>query len=421
MSRPIDPSTDEQFLIGICAGGDYDDPDPNQNGLIRVYCPQIHGEKVGKKYKQLAFSPMVMPPNQAGATQFNGVPDRGQPLLCLKTKSSYQGDPSLIVVGTVPVNRQDGGQPGNKNLNTFFTALTENWAKELRINVPPNVKETMKDGARVREIQEKGQKHKHDLLKGIQSHGAAYPLAGMSHKQLTNVSTATQAFSNILTSSMMAALPGTSFSVANILSSLSSSVADELLSSMPKEISQGVQNMFTLMQSMEISESGGFNTMGKVDTTSYLNNAVNLLKGNQSLGEVINNMKRLQSDTSLFGLDKLGSASFDIPTAFGVIKMSLSPTGEIVNETPDAVQTAMKAFSTLMTSGAGFPSGSLTNMFGDSASVMSSMFDRLPPDKQTNAKNMMEGVIASGTDPRKKLNDLTNLVQTGRNILSFVS
>lgn len=255
---------------------------------------------------------------------------------------------------------------------------------------------------------------------GVQSHGAAYPMAGIVHKQLTNVSTATQSFSNILTGSMMAALPGTSFSVSNILSSLTSSVADELLSSMPKELAQGVQNMFTLMQSVEISESGGFNTMGKVDPTSYLDNAVKLLKGNQSLGEVINNMKRLQSDTSLFGLDKLGSASFDIPTAFGVIKMSLSPTGEIINETPEAVQTAMKAFSTLMTSGAGFPSGSLSNMFGDSASVMSSLFDRLPPDKQTNAKSMMEGVIASGTGARTNLNNLVGLAQKGRNVLDFV-
>jgi hypothetical protein len=279
----------------------------------------------------------------------------------------------------------------------------------------------MVDGARVRQIEEKGYRHKHDLLKGILSSGASYPLAGMPHKQLTNISTATQSFSNILTGSMMAAIPGTSFSVGNILSSLTASVADELLSSMSPDLAQGVQNMFGLMQSIQIAESGGFNTLGKVDPTTYLDNAVNLLKGNQSLGEVISNMQRLQYDTSLFGLDKLGSASFDVPTAFGIMKMVVSPTGEIVNETPDVMQKAIQAFTGLMTSGAGFPGASLSNMFGDSASIMSSLFDRLPPDKQTNAKNMMEGVIASGTDPRKSLNTIADLVHKGQNILSFFS
>ena len=360
---------------------------------------------------------MVMPPNQGGATEFNGVPDPGQAVLCLK--SGPPGDTSLIVLGTLPTNRQPGGAKGNLNLNTALRKMVEAFATTINVNIPPNVKETKKDGARVRVVQEKGQKHKHDLLVGTQSHGSAYPMAGIVQKQLSNISTATQAFSSILTGSMMSALPGVSFSVGNILNSLTSSAFDELMSSLSPDLAQGVQNMFTLMQSMEVSESGGFNTMGKVDPTTYLANAVNLLKGNQSLGEVISNLQRLQSDTSLFGADKLGGALFDVPTAFGVMKMSLLPNGEISTLMPDEMQTAMKAFSSLMTSGIDFPGASLQNMFGDSAGVMSSLFDRLPPDKQTNAKSMMEGVIASGTGARTNLNNLASLVQNGQNIMSL--
>jgi len=69
-----------------------------------------------------------------------------------------------------------------------------------------------------------------------------------------------------------------------------------------------------------------------------------------------------------------------------------------------------------MTSGIGFPSGTLSNMFGGSASVMSSLFDRLPPEKQTIAKNMMEGVIAPGTTPSKLLGSAVTVIQTGQNI-----
>lgn len=412
MSRPIDPTLENNLCVGFVVRGHDADPDPNQNGLAGIYLPQYHGNRVNKNH--LAFSPMIMPPNQGGATEFNGVPDPGQAVLCLK--SGPPGDSSLIVLGCIPVNRQDGGQEGNLNLNTKLTALVNAFSTVINVNSPPNVKETTEGGARVRKIQEKGQKHKHDLLKGVQSHGAAYNMSGIVHKQLTNVSTATQAFGNILTGSMLSALPGMNFSVSNILSSLSSSALDELFSSVSPELAQGIQNMFSLMQSMEINEGGGFSTMGRVDPTTYLANAVSLLKGNQSLGEVITNIQRLQSDTSLFGLDKLGSASFDIPTAFGITKMILSPTGEILNETPEAVQTAIKAFGSLMSSGAGFPNATLENMFGGSSAVMSDMFNRLPPDKQTIAKNMMEQVIAPGSVARTSLNLVNKLAQEGGNL-----
>lgn len=403
------------MLVGIVVGGHDKDPAPNQNG-VRIYCPQIHGNNVKKE--DLGFSPMIMPPHQGGATQFNGVPDPGQHMLCMK--SGPPGDSALIVVGSIPVNRQDGGQPGNKNLNTYLTALTEAFGTELNINIPPNIKEATSGGARVRQIQEKGQKHKNDLLKGMPSHGGLYNMAGTPLKQLNNVSTATQAFSNILTGSMLSALPGMNFSIGNILSSLTSSVLDELLSSVSPELAQGMQNMFTLMQSVEVSEGGGFSTAGKVDPTTYLNNAVSLLKGNQSLGQVISNLQRLQSDTSLFGLDKLGGASFEIPTAFGNISMNLSPAGVIEMVTPEPVQKAIEALGSLMSSGAGFPGASLGNMFGDSASVMSEMFNRLPSDKQTIAKSMMEQVIAPGNQARTLLNTANELAHMGSNIFGIL-
>jgi hypothetical protein len=415
MSRPRDPTQENNMLVGIVIGGHEGDPAPNQNG-VRIFCPQVHGNLVNKE--DCGFSPMIMPSSQGGATSFNGCPDPGQAMLCMK--SGPPGDSSLIVLGSIPTNRQDGGQPGNKNLNTFLKALVEAFSTELNINTPPNVKETMSGGTRIRQIQEKGQKHKHDLLKGMQSHGASYNLAGMPLKQITGVSSATQSFSNILTGSMLSALPGTNFSVSNILTSLTSSVADELLSSLKPELAQGMQNMFSLMQSMEISESGGFSTSGKVDPTTYLTNAVSILKGNQSLGEVISNMQRLQSDTSLFGLDKLAATPFTIPTAFGDISMSLSATGAVQITTPEPVQKAIDAFGSLMSSGAGFPGASLGNMFGSSSGVMSDMFNRLPPGSQTIAKGMMEKVIAPGTQAQTLLNRANEIGHNVGNIFDAV-
>jgi len=416
MVKPRDPTAENTLLCGICVGGHDADPDPNQNGLCRVYLPQVHnGDNI--KENNLGFSVTIMPPNQAGASQFNGVVDPGQALLCMK--SGPPGDSTLIVLGSIPTNKQSGVQPGGKNLNNSGTP-TKAGATELNINIPPNVKETTSGGTRIRQIQEKGQRHKHDLLKGIPSHGASYNLAGMPLKQITSVSTATQSFSNILTGSMLSALPGANFSVGSILSSLTSSVADELLSSLPPELAQGMQSMFNLMQSMEVSEGGGFATSGKVDPTTYLANAMSLLKGNQSLGEVITNIQRLQYDTSLFGLDKLAATPFSIPTAFGDISMSLSATGAIQIETPEAVQKAIDAFGGLMSAGAGFPGASLGNMFGNSSKVMSDMFNRLPPGSQTIAKGMMEKVIAPGTQAQTLLNKTNELAHQATNIFSVL-
>ena len=410
----IDPTrhNGDEILVGYVVAGHGDKSDPNQLGLSKIGLIQRHGKNV--KEEHLGYSQMLMPPNQSGATEFNGVPDLGQAVVCLK--SGPPGASDLLILGCLPEWQLPGGQPGNRDIKQSVS-MFENAVKEtINVLLPPQIREVIRDGARIREIVEKGIKHQHDLLKGIPSHGAMYPLAGIPQKQLTNISTATQAFSNILTSSMMSALPGNVFSIGNLLNSLTSSVLDELLSSMPPAISLGTQSLFNLMQTIETVESGGFNTLGKVDPTSYLTNAVNLLKGNQTLGEIVGNLQRLQIDTSLFGLDKLGNATFDISTAFGMTKMILSPTGEITNALPDAVQKGIEAFNTLMTSGIGFPSGTLSNMFGDSASVMSSLFDRLPSEKQTIAKNMMESVIAPGTTPSKLLNDAVTVIQTGQNI-----
>jgi hypothetical protein len=410
----IDPTriNGDEILIGYVLT---DRKDPNQLGLTKIGLVQRHGN--GVKEEHLGYSQMLMPPNQGGATEFNGIPDPGQAVVCLK--SGPPGASDLLILGCLPTQQQDGGQPGNSDLMTAINIFARAPVTPIEALIPPQIREIVREGARIREIVEKGQNHQHSLLKGIPSHGAMYSLAGIPQKQLTNISTATQAFSNILTSSMMSALPGSVFSIGNLLNSLTASALDEVLSSMPPVIAQGTQSMFNLMQSIETVESGGFNTMGKVDPTTFLANAVSLLKGNQSLGEVVSNIQRLQIDSSLFGLDKLGSASFDIPTAFGMTKMLLSPTGEIINELPDAVQKSIQAFNTLMTSGIGFPSGTLDNMFGGSATVMSSMFDRLPPDKQTNAKNMMEKVIAPGTQASQLLNQAIAIAQTGQNLASL--
>jgi hypothetical protein len=51
---------------------------------------------------------------------------------------------------------------------------------------------------------------------------------------------------------------------------------------------------------------------------------------------------------------------------------------------------------------------------------MSEMFNRLPSNKQTIAKSMMEQVIAPGTQPRTLLNKANELAHQATNIFSVL-
>jgi hypothetical protein len=400
------------LVYGVVVGGHDKDPDPGQNGLARVLLPDIHGANVNKEH--LGFSQMVMPPHQGGATEFNGVPDPGQAVLCYNA-GGPPGSNLLYILGTFPELQNGGGQPGNISLNSL-----PNWAEAIQTFIDvlrsKGYKDTVIDGAHVR-VRKDGDKHKHSVLSGIPSHGAIYSLAGTPLPQVTNISTAVQSFAGIITGDMLSGLGGSFFPLTSLLSSLTQAQTNTLYKDMPTDVAQALASIIELLTAAETSESGNFMTSGRVDQVTFIENSIALLSQCRSVTDIINVLQRLQTDTTLFGLDKLANNTVIVKTAYGNTSISLTSNGQMQVAQDNTAMQVFSTFLSLMSSGAGFPNSILQNMFSSSSQVMNDMINRLPPELQALAKQQCEQGIASGSSPRNNLNNLQKVVQQAEEVL----
>lgn len=386
-----------------------------QDGSIKIFSAR-YGK--GVRVEHIGFSPNLMNPSSQDETN-HGL-DHGT--LCMITtggKDGY-GTPMAQLVGIVQNTQKTSGLPGNANLLQELGIIAKQ--KETRgILPPPKSKETTKDGVKIREVQETGKKHSISLLNGIPSHGALFPMVGMVVPQLNNITTAVQSFNQILTGDMLSKLPGTDMSLGGMFDMLQGKAMQQILGKMPPELAIGFQNMQQLIQSVETTVGSGFSTGGKVDKTTFLNNAVSVLSTSSDLGSLVTNLQRLQRDTSLFGLDKLAGFSQEIDTPFGKIKQVIDPSGAIQNILPKEAQDALNTFKSLMGNAAQFPSiipGQ--NMFGKSSAVMNEMFNRLPPQMQSAATKQMQQAVAGGVTQRINVNLIEKATATAQEILGQI-
>ena len=386
-----------------------------QDGSIKIFSAR-YGK--GVKIEHIGFSPNLMNPSSQDETN-HGL-DHGT--LCMITtggKDGY-GTPMAQLVGIVQNVQKTSGLPGNANLLQELGIIDKQ--KETRgIKPQPKSKETTKDGVKIREVQETGKKHSISLLNGIPSHGALFPMVGMVMPQVTNIATAVQQFNQILTGDMLSKLPGMDMSLGGMFDQLAGKAMQQILSKMPPDLAIGFQNMQQLIQSVETSTGGGFATGSKVDQTTFLNNAVQILSTSTDLGSLVTNLQRLQRDTSLFGLDKLAGFSQQIDTPFGKITQTIDALGNIQNILPKEAQEAISAFQSLMGNASQFPSiipGQ--NMFGKSSKVMSEMFSRLPPQMQSAATQQMQQAVAGGVLQRVNVNLIEKATGTAQEILGQI-
>lgn len=387
-----------------------------QDGSYKIYSAR-HGK--GVKVEHLGYSPGTMNPSSQDETH-HGL-DHGT--LCMITtggKDNY-GTPSVTLLGVVPNTHKDEALVGNEFLNRVLPAIKKAYEDERGILPPPKTKETTKDGVKIRQVQERGKKHSIKLLNGIPSHGALFPMVGMVLPQVQNISTAVQSFNQILTPDIMSKLPGMNMSLGGMFDMMQGKLMNQVMDALPRDLQVGFTNMQGLIQSVEVSEGGGFSTGGKVDPTTFLNNAVSVLSQCRGLGDLVSALQRLQNDTSLFGLDALGTITQEIDTPFGKIQQTIDAAGNITSLLPDEVQKATQAFSSLMGSASGFPSiDPAKNMFGKSSAVMSEMFNRLPSSMQSAATKQMQQAVAPGSDPRKAVNLIENAAGSAKDIIGQI-
>lgn len=399
-----------KIVYGIVVGGNDKDPDPTQSGGCRIYLPTEYGKDVNLKH--LPFSRTMAQGNQHGITTFNPPPEHGSAVMCMKMPG-HSGSGHLTILGAVPNDiSKDSTIPGNSGA-PFSDILGPIFKATTGISIPPDITSGGEGGSK--RIKEKGKKHSHDLVKFLPSSGTLWPMNGFKVPQSKNIATATQAFSSILSGDMLKMLPGMNMTLGSLMSNMPAALKNELFKNIPPEIGGAIDSMSGLMQSMEVSEGGGFSTAAKINPDVFFQNAANVLADARNIYDMVGAFQRLQSDTSLYGLESLPPVNItSMGGPFGDIPMQLDAFGNLTSLVPEPVQKLAETFSSLMSDGAGFPGvfpGA--NMFGGSAGVMNEMFNRLPAGELTKAVTQMQKNVAAGTKGRDNLNKMLGFGMQG--------
>lgn len=214
MSYPKNFPSGSQIQVALVAGGDITDPAKDHSCNQRLFSPLEHSD-TGVQIKHLPFSPMIHSPTNGSQQTFHGTMDPGSLVYVLKTTGQASG----IILGQAnDILNMDRRSKGNEDL--LGTTAKELFDRTIKINIPPDIQETVERGAKVKKIKEKGREHSHNVLKGLPSHGALHQMSGWKIPQLQNVPTAIQKFSGLQTNDMLANMPGELMSIGGMFRGL---------------------------------------------------------------------------------------------------------------------------------------------------------------------------------------------------------
>jgi hypothetical protein len=270
----------------IIAGGNYSDPDQMQLSLVKAYKPLKYGDSVSKE--DLGFINTQRPPDHASQCQFNPPPEDGT--VCF-TNGNLGGHTSLDV-GEMPQQMPGfGNVAGNDGLYDLMKLL---FGSDTGKNRKPGVKETIKNGVKIREIIEKGP-FTRDLISNIADHGAWNSITGQKLKEIQNIATALQNFAEIPGADMLAQLPGQLMNLSSLIKNLTNQQRQKATQNMSPGLINGFDNMITLM---------GETTTDRINPEVFTENMVNLLSQVTNISDLITVLHRLKTDETLRGLEE---------------------------------------------------------------------------------------------------------------------
>ena len=408
-------SNKSSLLYGIVVGGGEDDPAPDQSNGLRVYFPSIHGKDVDIKH--LAFSPRILGADRLSMQSFSGGLDYGSLVVAYKDPGSSQ----CQILGLAgDMNNRESSIPGNANLLLLAPQIAQQFARTMGVNRPPKTQLSSEGGAQVFKATEQGE-HFHDLLKGLPTHGALFPLAGIPIDPIKSIRTAVSAAQQIAGGDIISALPGVVMSLGTVLNTILANRNNnkKIKTEMNPATFNAFVSMSTLMQTMEQSEGAGFLTANRVDEEVYVGNCIDLLSQATNVSDLMTVMTRLQSDPTITGADKFPPTVVEQDGAFGKTFQSYAASGQQVALTPAVTALALNTISKLM-SGGGFPSvipGQ--NLFGGAAPSILNMLQRLPSSQFGQAMALLQQVNTSGV-AQEIDNMVKQVVRDGGNPINFV-
>lgn len=381
--NPVAPNEGREFY-GVILGPNKEDQPKVENGqfFYKVWVNQLYG-KYGEsdvKPADIPFIPAMLPPGMAGGTTSAGALSVGQ--LVKLGKDVAQGTNGFGTITGLIHTVTSGDTTMLGSTYSLMTRELESTKRDIRL--PPDLKTVLNDnGVEVTELVEKGLFSLKEVF-GIASHGAQ--IDGVQMPQITNILTAKGGATNFITSSIAQAMPGSQFSLGDLLNIMPAKLQDELFSSMPKEVTEALTTTLALTQKYDTSGvTGGLSMAKRIDPTIFLANAVKLLKDIEDVDELMAALKRLMTDASLGGLESTQHI-YKSPSTFGEQTITIDSLGNITSLLESAGKDKLRSFSTML--------GNITSPTGtlfDQVSDLPGMIDRMKPE----VAQLLTGVINS--------------------------
>ena len=377
---------DGGIQIGIVYGqGGVDDQkqDPLKTGNIQIWSPTEHSW-TGVTPDDIALSTQIRKNQNEFARPF----DPGSLVYCFTTT----GRNDCVVLGTAnDVVNPTISQPGNINLFMANPFLMEAFRRILSMMPKPDIQETNRRGARVKIPKEKQVAgYSHSLRQGLPSQSELFQLAGHLLPGIGPIPTAKQAAAGILSPSMLSMLPGINMSLGKMFKNLSKKNKKKITEKMPLELLAAFESISFLVPDIEYSEGGTYITTARVNEEVFMENAIALMAQATNLSDLMDVMFKLQTDVSLFGLDKLKGTEIKYQSAYGEITQVLDANGNVSIAQSKGIQDAIQAFSSLLSSAGGTPGANpVLAAFGSGGADIMQIIDRLPGPLAGKFKQMI--------------------------------
>lgn len=337
--------------------------------LYKVRVPNLWGSNVPDEH--LEYCAAEMPPSLGGATTSGGALDKGQ---FVRIKIDHGQGPSgqFTIRSTYhSTMRSNSEMPGNFSWTKIYgDALSA--LPRIGVKLPPDVRKKINEkGVEILEVIEKGEFHLRDLL-GIATHGTQSPLNGLRIPQLKELSTALDAAESLLTSDILSKLPGTPFALTDMFDLLGSDLTKELMDSLPELVRDALMSTMVLAQNYTDTKSL---SQIRINPIVFPLKVMELLKGTNSVSDLLKNLNSLFTDSSNWGLDSLPQINETISGIFGDINLSVLSNGSIVLVQSEDYKKAATAFNSFL--------GNFENVEGtiyDSMEDFAGVVKRLQPE-----------------------------------------
>lgn len=360
------------FTYNIVVGGHSKDKPIDQSGTCKVADPLRHSKDI--PHDELPFITTLRSPTQES---LESTPNPVEPGTVVAV-SWTTGDPtSRVALGQPNEVNSPQSMAGNNPLSDSGSHLRSATYDTNKRTPPQSFREVMDNGALVREKVESGKQWIHNLTRGLPTHAALYPMAGMRKPQIKQIDTAIQKYVNIPGMDILSQLPGTLMNIPNLFNKLTQKQKEQISSNVPPFLLEGMENMMFLMA--DGNSGGSYISSGRIHEETFMNNMVSLLSNVQTIDDLVYVIDRLRSDSSLWGLENLENIEYKANTVYGQVTMYLDINGNVTMNANSANIVNSSSQSLVSSMGSSQGGGIGQSLFGKAAQLMNESFQRIPP------------------------------------------